>query len=128
MIRLVEGDLLVLTADLVPTVPPGPGEVPRIGCTLPEAIDALHIGHRVDTDHGAGEVVLRVVRTRPGGGRSGPRRASTCPTLLSTSEPSPRPTTLPELLVAAMRVERVGVMIARGDLAVEAGFARTAES
>ena len=34
---------------------------------------------------------------------------------------------LPELLVAAMHNERVGVMIARGDLAVEAGFERTAE-
>jgi len=34
---------------------------------------------------------------------------------------------LPELLVAAMASERAGVMIARGDLAVEAGYERTAE-
>ncbi len=34
---------------------------------------------------------------------------------------------LPELLLAAMRSERVGVMIARGDLAVEVGFDRLAE-
>lgn len=34
---------------------------------------------------------------------------------------------LPELLLAAMRSERVGVMIARGDLAVEVGFERLAE-
>jgi pyruvate kinase len=34
---------------------------------------------------------------------------------------------LPELLVSVMRVPRIGVMIARGDLAVEAGFERTAE-
>jgi pyruvate kinase len=34
---------------------------------------------------------------------------------------------LPELLLAAMRSERVGVMIARGDLAVELGFERLAE-
>ncbi|WP_426198549.1 pyruvate kinase [Pseudomonas sp. DC3200b2] len=34
---------------------------------------------------------------------------------------------LPELLLAGMRGPRFGVMIARGDLAVEAGFERTAE-
>jgi pyruvate kinase len=34
---------------------------------------------------------------------------------------------LPEVLLAAMRSERVGVMIARGDLAVEAGYERMAE-
>lgn len=34
---------------------------------------------------------------------------------------------LPELLLAAMASERVGVMVARGDLAVECGFERLAE-
>jgi pyruvate kinase len=34
---------------------------------------------------------------------------------------------LPELLLAAMRNARFGVMIARGDLAVECGFQRLAE-
>jgi pyruvate kinase len=34
---------------------------------------------------------------------------------------------LPKLLLAAMRSERVGVMIARGDLAVECGYERLAE-
>jgi pyruvate kinase len=34
---------------------------------------------------------------------------------------------LPELLLTAMRTRRVGVMIARGDLAVEVGFERLAE-
>jgi pyruvate kinase len=34
---------------------------------------------------------------------------------------------LPDLLLTAMQEERVGVMIARGDLAVEAGFERLAE-
>lgn len=34
---------------------------------------------------------------------------------------------LPELLLAGMEVPRLGVMIARGDLAVETGFERTAE-
>jgi pyruvate kinase len=36
-------------------------------------------------------------------------------------------TRLPELLLAAMATEKVGVMIARGDLAVECGFERLAE-
>jgi pyruvate kinase len=34
---------------------------------------------------------------------------------------------LPEMLIAAMRLPRLGVMIARGDLAVECGFERLAE-
>src|SRR5271168_2189124 len=34
---------------------------------------------------------------------------------------------LPQLLLTAMRHPRVGVMIARGDLAVEGGYARLAE-
>jgi pyruvate kinase len=34
---------------------------------------------------------------------------------------------LPELILAAMRSERIGVMIARGDLAVECGYERTGE-
>jgi pyruvate kinase len=34
---------------------------------------------------------------------------------------------LPALILAAMKFERVGVMIARGDLAVESGFERMAE-
>jgi pyruvate kinase len=34
---------------------------------------------------------------------------------------------LPEILLTAMRSERVGIMIARGDLAVEAGYERMAE-
>ena len=34
---------------------------------------------------------------------------------------------LPQLILAAMRRRRVGVMIARGDLAVEAGYERMAE-
>ena len=36
-------------------------------------------------------------------------------------------TRLPEILLHAMRSPRVGVMIARGDLAVEAGYERLAE-
>jgi pyruvate kinase len=34
---------------------------------------------------------------------------------------------LPELLLTAMRSRKIGVMIARGDLAVEVGFERLAE-
>jgi pyruvate kinase len=35
---------------------------------------------------------------------------------------------LPAMLLAAMRHERIGVMIARGDLAVECGYERLAEA
>jgi len=34
---------------------------------------------------------------------------------------------LPEMLLAAMAFERIGVMVARGDLAVECGFERLSE-
>ena len=34
---------------------------------------------------------------------------------------------LPQLLLASIKSERFGVMIARGDLAVECGYERTAE-
>ena len=36
-------------------------------------------------------------------------------------------TRLPQILLEALRADRVGVMIARGDLAVEAGYERVAE-
>ena len=42
-------------------------------------------------------------------------------------ETEPAFTRLPEILLHAMRSPRVGVMIARGDLAVEAGYERLAE-
>jgi pyruvate kinase len=190
-IRLLEDDLLILTADLVPAAVPPPGEVARIGCTLPEALAALRPGHRVELDdgvigaevtsidHDAGEAVLRITRTPVGGAKLRAEKGVNLPdsalaiSALSDADRaaldaiggdvdviglsfvrSPDDVrdlhdalderaldvgvvlkietpaafrALPALLVAAMRHERAGVMIARGDLAVEAGFERTAE-
>jgi len=190
-IRVAVGDLLMLTSDTGPTPLPAPGELARIGCTLPAAIRAVRPGHRVEFDDGtiSGEVVkvdadgaealVRVTRTSSGGaklrgekginlpdtdievdalsdadlaaldaigseidvvGLSFVRSAGDVVTLheqlarrhldlgivlkIETPEAFRE---LPSLLVAAMRAERAGVMIARGDLAVEAGFERTAE-
>ena len=80
-LNLAAGDQLVLTSDLSPVDLPGPGQVARIGCTLPEAITAMRPGDPVLIDDGAVEAVvelvtraeatLRVVRTKPGGQRLG---------------------------------------------------------
>jgi pyruvate kinase len=71
------GDRLVLTADLIPVDLPAPGEVARIGCTLPEAIAAMRPGDPVALDDGAitctvdstihDGAILRVEHTKPGG-------------------------------------------------------------
>ncbi len=78
-LTLAAGDTLVLTADLTPVQPPQPGEVARIGCTLPEAIAAIAPGDPVLLDDGAIEAVasaveaeaatLTITRTKPGGQR-----------------------------------------------------------
>lgn len=198
------GDLLTLTADATP-VSPGPGEscreaeggpgrraphLPsRIGCTLPAALDALGVGHRVLFDDGKiagtvvavrpGEADVRISLARPGGaklraekGINMPDSELHLPALTPADEPLLRFMvdhadlvglsfaqrvddvrhlqrrlrdldgslgivlkietargfgSLPELLLAAMESERVGVMVARGDLAVECGFERLAE-
>jgi pyruvate kinase len=89
-LSLAAGDRLVLTGDLTPVEPPAAGQVARIGCTLPEAIAAMRPGDPVLLDDGAitavvesvtpGEASLRIKRTKPGGGTSARRKASTCPT------------------------------------------------
>jgi pyruvate kinase len=196
------GDLLTMTADTVPVNPgtdagrrhggssdrAGPGSF-RIGCTLPAALDALAVGHRVLFDDGKiagtvvalrpGEADIRVTFARADGaklraekGINLPDSELDAPALSAADEPLLRfivahadPvglsfaqrvedvrrlqaclrdldgsqgivlkietalgfTRLPELLLAAMESERVGVMVARGDLAVECGFERLAE-
>ncbi len=170
-------------------------DVVTIGCTLPEAIGALQVGHRVYVDDGAfgGRVEsvgigadgrpharIRVTGGPPGGGKV---RAEKGINLPDTDVPVPALSAddlrsldqvvaladivalsfvrtphdvrmlqeelaargaghlglvlkietvqafraLPELLRAAMATRSVGVMIARGDLAVEAGYERLAE-
>lgn len=80
-ILLAPGDTLLLTDDLTPVTAPGPGQVARIGCTLPEAILAMTPGDPVLIDDGAIQAVvskvepevatLTVERTKPGGQRLG---------------------------------------------------------
>jgi hypothetical protein len=188
--RLLAGDQLVLTSDLTPVEVPGPGQVARIGCTLPEAITAMRPGDPVLIDDGAieavvelvtrGEATLRVVRTKPGGQRLGAEKGINLPdtvlplTALTPEDNSHLPfvaahadlvaisfvrtaddvqyvlerleaagasdlglllkietrqgfENLPAILLMAMRHPRLGVMIARGDLAVEVGFERLSE-
>jgi pyruvate kinase len=88
-LSLAAGDQLVLTSDLTPVEVPGPGQVARIGCTLPEAIRAMRPGDPVLIDDGAieavvelvtrGEATLRVVRTKPGGQRLGAEKGINLP-------------------------------------------------
>ncbi len=87
---LATGDTLVLTDDLTPATPPGPGEAARIGCTLPEAIAAVTTGDLVQLDDGAiqavvasvqpGAVALTVRHTKPGGQRLGDGKGINLPT------------------------------------------------
>ena len=184
------GDLLVLTGDLTPVVPPLPGQVARIGCTLPEALTAARPGHRVLLDDGAiaatvvtvapGEVTVRIARTKPGGQHLGAEKGINLPdTVLDVPALTPQDDeqlpfiaasadlvalsfvrsaadvehalsrlhaahadhlglilkietrqgfdNLPTILLAAMRHPRIGVMVARGDLAVEVGYPRLSE-
>lgn len=167
----------------------------RIGCTLPEAVAALRVGHRVFFDDGAFGGVVEAVHGTPGGPCTAVVRITSAPpaggklkaekgiNVPDSEVPVPALTErdrrdldsatlladmvalsfvrhpddvtvlqqalrsdchdrmgivlkietvqgfqhLPEILRAAMRTERVGVMIARGDLAVEAGYERLAE-
>jgi pyruvate kinase len=190
-LSLAAGDQLVLTSDLTPVELPSPGQVARIGCTLPEAIAAMRPGDTVLIDDGAitasvesvlaDQVTLRVARTKSGGQRLGaekginlPDTALTALTALTAEDDAHLPfiaehanlvavsfirTThdirhvldrleasgaddlglllkietrqgfenLPSILLVGMRHPRLGVMIARGDLAVEVGFERLSE-
>jgi pyruvate kinase len=88
-LSLAAGDRLVLTDDLTPVGPPEPGQVARIGCTLPEAVAVMRPGDPVLIDDGAiaavvesvtgGEATLRVTRTKPGGQRLGAQKGINLP-------------------------------------------------
>jgi pyruvate kinase len=188
LVELVAGDPPDVEGDPTP-------EVVAIGCTLPEAVDALQVGHRVFFDDGsfggrvesvgvdaagAGLARVRITSGPPGGGKV---RAEKGINLPDTDVPVPALSAddlrsldavveladmvalsfvrtpddvrllqdelarrgadhlglvlkietvqafraLPDLLRAAMATRSVGVMIARGDLAVEAGYERLAE-
>lgn len=197
-------DIVTLTADQSPARlpstetgedrartrrPPGSPRYFRISCTLPAALDALQVGHRVLFDDG--KISGRVVAVRPGERDVRITLASHSGSKLRAEKGINMPDSelrlpafgeddapllefmvehadmvglsfaqsvedvrslqdrldhlggslgivlkietargfgaLPELLMAAMHSERVGVMVARGDLAVECGFERLAE-
>ena len=178
--------MVTLTSDLSPVSPQGS----RIGCTLPEALDAVRVGDRVFFDDGkigavvvrcrSGEVDVQVTMAGVGGtklrGEKGINLPDTELDLLALTDDDVQTLRfvvehadlvglsfvnkpadvvalrehlaeldgdglgivlkietvhgferLPGLLLAAMASERVGVMVARGDLAVESGFERLAE-
>jgi len=187
--RLRTGDELVLVASTEPVRPAAPGQLPRIGCSIPAAVRALRPRHRVLLDDGAieaevlatgaDEARLVVTRAAARGSRLRADKGINLPdTELVLDSPGPDDlaaldeigalvdvvgmsfvrsgadverllqevaarsldlglvlkietpeafAALPELLLTGMRTPRLGVMIARGDLAVEAGFERTAE-
>lgn len=189
------GDILTLTGDLTPVAPnEHPGGTTghhrlRIGCTLPAAIDAAALGHRVFFDDGRlagvviatrpGEADVRITTAGPDGSRLRAEKGINLPDsdlripafgpsddsllrfivehadmvglsfvqhvadvraiqdrlrdldahlgIVLKIETVRGFAALPELLLAAMEWERIGVMVARGDLAVECGFERLAE-
>jgi pyruvate kinase len=189
-IVLHPGDLLTLTTDQSPArLPPG-GVPPRIGCTAPEALGYLQVGHRVFFDDGriGAEVIavhpkeaeLRILsasangsKLRAGKGINFPDSDLSFAAVVEEDDQTLQFVSknadlvglsfaqtpddvgrlqhrldrlggcslgivlkietvrgfeaLPEMLLTAMKSERVGVMVARGDLAVECGFERLAE-
>lgn len=215
-LRFEVGDRLVITSEELDTVPPEDGRIPRLSCSLPEAVAALEPGQPVLFDDGAiaadvvaveevaagegegvvkhHEALLEVTRAKPGGqnlaGHKGINLPTTdlpVPALTSEDEENlrfvaehadiaavsfirtagdvahvldvleaiaaeheaagradlaertrglglvwkietiPAFENLPDILVAGMRHANMGIMIARGDLAVELGFQRMGE-
>lgn len=224
-LRFEVGDEMIITSETVESVPQQEsGEVPRLSCTLPEAVAALQVGQPVLFDDGAiaAEVVsvgavdgsadvesadagdvdvvkhhearLKVTRAKPGGQNLAGHKGINLPTtdlpvpalteedaenlrfvaenanvaavsfirtpedvahvleeletiaaeyeaagnaelaertrnlgIVLKIETIPAFENLPEILVAGMRHANMGIMIARGDLAVELGFQRMGE-
>lgn len=217
-LRLREGDRLWLSESPEPAAwPTAPGEIPQLGCTLPEAVRAITVGDRVLFDDGViaarviarddgtqdgaqaesaspVRVLLEVTRTKVGGANlaafkginlpdtelpvtsltpedretlefaarhadianvsfirnpsdvdnvlaalrgiaeralaagdeAAARRAHGLGVVLKI-ETIPAYEALPEIMLAGMQHQNFGLMIARGDLAVELGFERMAE-
>jgi len=190
-LRLRMGDLLTLTTDLTPVpVPDETAGRARIGCTLPDAVDLLRVGHRVIFDDGKitgvveatrpGEADVRITIAAPSGSKLRAEKGINVPdsdlrvagftpddervlafaaehadiaALSFAQDPADVAllqqrlaeldradlgivlkietvrgfAELPDMLLTAMASERIGVMVARGDLAVECGYERLAE-
>lgn len=194
-LRLRPGQVLTMRADLSPA--PTDGTIGAdgihrlvIGCTLPAALEAVEVGHRVWFDDGriggtvaalrAGEVDVTITAAAPGGSSLKAEKGINLPDtelhlpafgsedeatlafiamhadlvglsfaqreadvlslqqrlaelgcgrlgIMLKIETAQGFNRLPELLLAGMASERLGVMVARGDLAVECGFERLAE-
>jgi pyruvate kinase len=188
-IRLQAGDILRLTRDCTPSRV-GTGQVPHVGCTLPEVFDNAQVGQRIFFDDGklsgtieslgADSLDARIDHPAHGGAKLRAGKGINVPDtdlpisaltdkdladlgtvveiadiveLSFVREPSDVTRLLdellrlgdaqlgivlkietrrafeqlPQLVLTAMRRPRVGVMIARGDLAVESGYERMAE-
>jgi pyruvate kinase len=188
-ILLRQGDMLRLTRDCSPA-PVCTGDIPRIGCTLPEVFNHARVDEKIHFDDGriSGEIVtvsndeiqVKIERAAAGGSKLRAGKGINVPdTRLSISaltdedvddldavveladvvelsfvqDPSDIERLhdlvdrlggehlgvvlkietrraferLPQLLLTAMRRPRTGVMIARGDLAVEVGYQQLAE-
>jgi pyruvate kinase len=187
-LRLAKGDGLLLTRGAAPG--DASADVPRIGCTLPEAFENLDVGHRVMFDDGRIVAVVRelrddgalleVVRVKVGGARLRSEKGINLPDtqlplgpftaedrqnlrfvaahadivgmsfvrtpddihallaelerlhashlgVVAKIETEEAFRALPRILLALLAADRAGVMIARGDLAVESGYERLAE-
>ena len=189
--RLAVGETLVLTRAQEPGSPSTSSSPARISCTLPEAFDAVALGHRVSLDDGKFGAITRrvtpdaieveITHAPPGGGRLRSEKGINLPDTrfsIAASELLDDATiafavahadmvglsfvsapedvravsdalarhggdhiglvlkietragfdALPELLIETLaRDAPCGVMIARGDLAIEVGWERMAE-
>jgi pyruvate kinase len=123
----------------------GSSDIPRLSCTLPEALAAVRTGESVWFDDGKVGAIVRAVReheveveiTWARGGQSPSDVRDLLLRLRALGaehvgvvlkiETRRGFEALPELLLAAMQDRAVGVMIARGDLAVECGWEQLAE-
>jgi pyruvate kinase len=186
---LRQGDVLRLTRDCSPAPVCG-GDVPRIGCTLPEVFTHARVGEKIHFDDGriSGEIVtvsaddieVKIERAAADGSKLRAGKGINVPDtrlvisaltaedvddldavveladvveLSFVQDPSDIERLhdlldrlggerlgvvlkietrraferLPQLLLTALRRPRTGVMIARGDLAVEVGYHRLAE-
>jgi pyruvate kinase len=122
-LTLSPGDPLVLVDDLEPVEVPGPGQIARIGCTLPEVISALRPDEHVLFDDGkidtvveavtATEATLRVLRTKPGGQNLGAEKGINLPD-----------TTLPVTALTSDDEELLPFVAAHADM-VAASFIRS---
>lgn len=189
-LRIFVGDTVTVTRSLDPAEETGELHHHRIGCTMPEAFDAVHTGHGIWFDDGLiggivmahthDDITVLITTANPNGSKLRAEKGINLPdTELAVSALTPDDEAnvrgcigvadvfelsfvrsaadvrklldllrdlgaervgvvvkvetvagfdaLPAVLFELMRWPTIGVMIARGDLAIEAGFERLAE-